>query len=679
LIDRPRHPLLPVESHLSAWQAETEDAWRAVWRPGAVPVRVKVWRVPPGVSGAARLDLRQRAITALGDATPEVFWCGLVDDAVVSVTRWERGAAPRVPLDPTGPEATRWMDALARLHDAGLVHRDVCARNTLCTPDGRLLVLDLDEVMTAGVDADVVGSPGYVAPEVAAGGAATPAADLYSFAQDLLRSRAPVMVRLASAPEVECRATSVAELQAALPLPTEAPGFHGALLGPDALHDIPARAQTLRGRKGGQAALDRLCAVGFGQPGPGGARVLHPTDLHRWQALVEPDGSLPANRARVEAGEPGLAVWSLLCRVKDGSQPSTAWVDLLGAAALHTHDPRVLRRVYAELACRGASGGEVGWWCALLGAALAAYAGRGRAALEVVSALAVPPRLEARRAREVVWFRVALGLGLGPARAALTALCQDPLPEDPEASARRRCWQGLLAYRSGAASEAVAWLESAWPERTYAHEAALAASNLVAVWLHLDEPARGEAVAKQALSRLTPGAHPFASARLAAKLREAVYRGHVRPAPDPDTLAAIRVSGPPFAVALATLNEAGAAWRSGQNPLAGALADEAARRFEKAGMEAGHTLAGALAHRLEHPAWIDAADRLEAAVDRMVDRASGVWLPALAAQVLGLLASGPEDPLAQDAWELAQESGLPPGPRREVLSLQEAGQGGPST
>lgn len=79
------------------------------------------------------------------------------------------------------------LDALEAAHAAGLVHRDVKPSNILFTRDGTVKLADFgiakaltttDPDLTA--TGQVLGTPRYLAPEVAAGQPATPASDLYA-------------------------------------------------------------------------------------------------------------------------------------------------------------------------------------------------------------------------------------------------------------------------------------------------------------------------------------------------------------------------------------------------------------------------------------------------------------------------------------------------------------------
>lgn len=75
--------------------------------------------------------------------------------------------------------------ALAAVHGAGLLHRDVKAHNVMRETGGRIVLMDFGagtDVSTRARRAvrDLAGTPLYLAPEVFAGAAATPASDIYS-------------------------------------------------------------------------------------------------------------------------------------------------------------------------------------------------------------------------------------------------------------------------------------------------------------------------------------------------------------------------------------------------------------------------------------------------------------------------------------------------------------------
>src|SRR5439155_20596173 len=107
---------------------------------------------------------------------------------------WLAGNSLRQILDRDGhpglvmADVVGWLrqvaEALDHLHshEPPIVHQDVKPANIIVRPDGRVVLVDfgISSYKASSAQGATLGTRGYLAPEVAAGRAATPAADIYS-------------------------------------------------------------------------------------------------------------------------------------------------------------------------------------------------------------------------------------------------------------------------------------------------------------------------------------------------------------------------------------------------------------------------------------------------------------------------------------------------------------------
>lgn len=169
------------------------------------PVAVKELRLPPGVPPHEARDMRERILRearALGVLShPNIITVFDVVDAdgepmVVLELVPSRNLAEMIgqhgalTVRQAAVVGFATAGGLRAAHRSGITHRDVKPGNVLVADDGRVKLTDFgiarnaaDAPMTsAGL---VLGSPAYIAPEVAAGQPVTPAADLWGLGATL--------------------------------------------------------------------------------------------------------------------------------------------------------------------------------------------------------------------------------------------------------------------------------------------------------------------------------------------------------------------------------------------------------------------------------------------------------------------------------------------------------------
>jgi serine/threonine-protein kinase len=124
------------------------------------------------------------------------LWMELIDGLTVKQILSVKGVMGSREAALIGIDLAR---ALAAVHRAGLLHRDIKTQNVMREAGGRIVLMDFgagavraDSGLGSG---NVIGTPVYLAPEVLAGGPATIASDIYSlgvFLYHVLTMRFPI-------------------------------------------------------------------------------------------------------------------------------------------------------------------------------------------------------------------------------------------------------------------------------------------------------------------------------------------------------------------------------------------------------------------------------------------------------------------------------------------------------
>ncbi|MFI9592168.1 serine/threonine-protein kinase [Nonomuraea sp. NPDC052265] len=158
-------------------------------------VAVKVLHPHVAADGLAlaRLDREVETMRRVGGPhVAEVLDASLEGPRPYLVTRYVQGrplSAVPVPVADLAPLASGLADALLAMHESGVVHRDLKPANVMMSEDGPVVIdfgiasaLDSLSVTASGA---VVGTPGYLAPEILEGGSAGAEADVFSFGATL--------------------------------------------------------------------------------------------------------------------------------------------------------------------------------------------------------------------------------------------------------------------------------------------------------------------------------------------------------------------------------------------------------------------------------------------------------------------------------------------------------------
>ncbi|MGY4643856.1 serine/threonine-protein kinase [Cellulomonas sp. URHB0016] len=274
---------------------------------GGTPVALKLLHPHVGTDAAVRDRLRREvhalqklhhpAVAAILDAEADSTEAFLVTELVAGDTL-EEHVRERGTFDPDDllELAEGLRAALEAVHGAGVVHRDLKPSNVLVTDDGPVLIdfgiaqaADDARVTSTGL---VIGTPGYIAPELLEGQDPSPATDFWGWAAVLVfaaTGRAPFGSRPLEAVLARARAGEVdvaglgpltsAALQGALrgdPSGRTAPDDVVAALTVvaaegDLAPDVVATTELDAGEPAGSAGLAAGAAAAAGAPAGTGA------------------------------------------------------------------------------------------------------------------------------------------------------------------------------------------------------------------------------------------------------------------------------------------------------------------------------------------------------------------------------------------------------------------------
>ncbi len=183
------------------------------------PVALKLMRVrstPAGARLAGRFLREAKLLHDLDDAgIVRLYDYGQVDDVLfIALERIEGSTLHAIRYtSPLDCDALLYLGerlalTLHRLHGAGIVHRDVKPANVLVDRDGRAVLIDFGIATSTSTEAitrahDILGTTGYIAPELLESRPPTPLADQYSLGRVLFTMAAGEVDRPTQGDRVE--------------------------------------------------------------------------------------------------------------------------------------------------------------------------------------------------------------------------------------------------------------------------------------------------------------------------------------------------------------------------------------------------------------------------------------------------------------------------------------------
>ena len=255
----------------SVWRAQDPTLGRAValklFHDQADAELADEWR------SEARLaaGLRHPGIVAVHDLLEVDGQAVIVSECVPGATLSQRLREGAMPVRDAVQLMVEVLDALAHAHAHGVVHRDLKPSNILVEPGGRARVMDFGIAarITDRHDGRIVGSPGTISPEAAAGAAPTPSMDVFAAGMVLGELLSGVPLRRAAGPTQALQAALHGEVR----WPTDA---HTEV--DDLLRGIVLRA-TARdpGSRWPTAESMRDALQAWLQPAEAGPASAHPT------------------------------------------------------------------------------------------------------------------------------------------------------------------------------------------------------------------------------------------------------------------------------------------------------------------------------------------------------------------------------------------------------------------